>query len=539
MSTCVATTSKGKRCGYSVRQYFGQRGVCGIKAHVKQVQKLARVEATGCQNSPPPPDRPVSPGVSPLLPIPIVVAGLTRRPAATVRTINSCDRKYTVIGELGSGAYGRVYEVEYEGQRYAIKQQQSKASFTHISVPALVEADIMNRCFHPNIIKLYNVFFDSEEDTMLNYVMERADRQLRGIGVQSAASLKSLAFQLLSAVDFLHQHQIIHADIKPENILLTRNTDTDSPHVQCLKLADFGLSQYNLPQEKSLEVQTYWYRAPEVFKRDTRYNTAVDMWSVGLILYELVVRTPLLKVTEGKFLAGLEKVLGARTDSNALVRRARPESASIFSAEEWLAYTDLMNRCLTFDPRRRITASDALKSSLFAGFEPVIGSYYYTEQRSAPPAATFEQYELLEHIVNDNNFYNSNSLVLAIDLYDRVRPELEGSSSEIALGCLDLALKLNQRCSLSLTTFRTLLKDPYYGSEEIWVLESQIATALDFRLYYDNVALICAGYPSEVVYGIHRAAHRAGEDTRDFETLCARILSAISKDEPRLDSGVH
>ena len=88
--------------------------------------------------------------------------------------------------------------------------------------------------------------------------------------------------QLLDGVSYLHSHRILHRDLKPQNLLL----DTEG-HI---KLADFGLSRsFSLPTRVyTHEVITLWYRAPELLLGGKLYCTAIDLWSLGCIMIEMV-----------------------------------------------------------------------------------------------------------------------------------------------------------------------------------------------------------------------------------------------------------
>jgi hypothetical protein len=94
---------------------------------------------------------------------------------------------------------------------------------------------------------------------------------------------------------------------------------------------------------------------------------------------------------------------------------------------------------------------------------------------------------------------------------------------------LDIALKINQRCSLPIKLFILRLNNKQYKPLNAWYLETQIAQTLHFRLYLENVAVWCQGRPLDTIYQVYQKAHMAGENTRDFDKLCGLILSSPSK----------
>ena len=106
--------------------------------------------------------------------------------------------------------------------------------------------------------------------------------------------IKNIMKQILSGVSYCHDKKILHRDLKPQNILL------DSGGNKLIipgnvKLADFGLARVLLLPLKTLtkEVQTIWYRAPEVLLGNNKYSFGVDMWAVGCIFAELYLKRPL------------------------------------------------------------------------------------------------------------------------------------------------------------------------------------------------------------------------------------------------------
>jgi cyclin-dependent kinase 7 len=89
------------------------------------------------------------------------------------------------------------------------------------------------------------------------------------------------------ALSHCHQYFILHRDIKPSNFLISANG--------VLKLADFGLARTHGSNDKKLTpaVVTSWYRAPELLFGATQYSVGIDMWAMGCVMAELILRTPL------------------------------------------------------------------------------------------------------------------------------------------------------------------------------------------------------------------------------------------------------
>jgi serine/threonine protein kinase len=99
-------------------------------------------------------------------------------------------------------------------------------------------------------------------------------------------------YQILRGLKYVHSAGIYHRDLKPRNLLVNSNCD--------LKICDFGLARADIEQLQTSQtaltdyIATRWYRAPEVILSWRKYTAAIDVWSVGCILAELIIRKPLL-----------------------------------------------------------------------------------------------------------------------------------------------------------------------------------------------------------------------------------------------------
>lgn len=208
------------------------------------------------------------------------------------RMEGNIEDKYTIIKEIGSGAYARALKLQNKSteQFFACKELK-KAKLTDIE-SFNQEIDLLGQLDHPNIIKLYEIY---ENEKYVYLVMELCtggelfDRLMERIEKGGAFTEKEAAKifkQLMSAVYYCHSRKISHRDLKPENLLLL-NEDEDSP----IKVIDFGMSKIFLNDNTMYErVGTSYYIAPEVL--EGIYDEKCDIWSCGVILYILLCGLP-------------------------------------------------------------------------------------------------------------------------------------------------------------------------------------------------------------------------------------------------------
>lgn len=167
---------------------------------------------------------------------------------------------------------------------------------------------------------------------------------------------------------------IMHRDLKPQNLLIDLKTRT-------IKLADFGLGRvFSLPVAKyTHEVVTLWYRAPEILLGTRLYSTAVDMWSVGCILAEMILGRPLFSgESEIEQLLAIFRILGTPTSNTWTdVKQLRDwheypqwktqHLATAFSGLASLGAdgVELLTQMVQLAPNNRISAIDALNNPYF------------------------------------------------------------------------------------------------------------------------------------------------------------------------------
>uniref|UniRef100_A0A8C9TT53 non-specific serine/threonine protein kinase n=1 Tax=Scleropages formosus TaxID=113540 RepID=A0A8C9TT53_SCLFO len=208
------------------------------------------------------------------------------------RDLNPCDL-WEIVGELGDGAFGKVYKAKNKetGVLAAAKVIETKSE--EELEDYMVEIDILASCDHRYIVKLLDAFyFDNKLWIMIEFcpggavdaIMLELDRALLEPQIQV------ICRQTLEALVYLHSKKIIHRDLKAGNILLTLDGD--------IKLADFGVSAKNTKtlQRRDSFIGTPYWMAPEVVMcetmKDAPYDYKADIWSLGITLIELAQIEP-------------------------------------------------------------------------------------------------------------------------------------------------------------------------------------------------------------------------------------------------------
>lgn len=263
------------------------------------------------------------------------------------------------------------------GDIVAIKKFKEEDSET-LQKAFIREVKLLRQLKHDNIVKLFEAF---RRKTKLYLVFEFVDRTLLevleespyGISVRckQTALIKSYIYQLLKGLDHCHRLQIIHRDIKPENLLVSLD--------QKLKLCDFGLARVATKTGDMTEyVATRWYRAPELLLGGC-YSAAVDLWSIGCIMGELIDGKPLFPgKSEIDQLYVIQNVLGPLPPKQAELLAKNPKFGGLkyselrpepldrrFLGKMKKAGLNLMRRLLEYNPSLRITTEEALSHPFF------------------------------------------------------------------------------------------------------------------------------------------------------------------------------
>ncbi|KAL5523306.1 TMK1_2 [Sanghuangporus sanghuang] len=309
------------------------------------------------------------------------------------------DSNYEVIEVIGEGAYGIVCSAIHipTGRKVAIKRI---TPFDHsmFCLRTLREIKLLRHFDHENIISILDILrppslAEFREVYLVQELMETDMHRVIRTQELSDDHCQYFIYQTLRALKALHSADVLHRDLKPSNLLLNANCD--------LKLCDFGLARSARPPPNVDDTSTFmteyvatrWYRAPEVMLTFKEYTRAIDIWSVGCILAEMLSGKPLFPGRDYHHqLSLILDVLGtpsiddfyaissprSREYIRALPFRKKRNLATLFPNANPLA-VDLMEKCLTFSPKKRVQVDEALK-------HPYLEPYHDPmDEPTAPP----------------------------------------------------------------------------------------------------------------------------------------------------------
>jgi len=311
-------------------------------------------------------------------------------------------QQYNLVGKIGEGTYGLVFLARTKTppkRPIAIKKFKQSKDGDGVSPTAIREIMLLREISHENVVKLVNVHinfadmslylaFDYAEYDLYEIIRHHRDKVGHSLNTYT---VKSLLWQLLNGLNYLHSNWIIHRDLKPSNILVMGDAEEHG----IVKIADFGLARiYQAPLKPLSDngvVVTIWYRAPELLLGSKHYTSAVDMWAVGCIFAELLTLKPLFQGAEAKSsqnpfqldqLDKIFKILGHPTmdkwptlvnlphwqNDVQHIQAHKYDSVGLHNVvhlnQKSPAY-DLLSKMLEYDPLKRITASQALEHEYF------------------------------------------------------------------------------------------------------------------------------------------------------------------------------
>lgn len=208
------------------------------------------------------------------------------------------DQRYKILEPMSHGAHGIVVSALDQETQSQVAVKKIEGVFEHVTITkrTLRELRILRHLQHENLVQIKSIFIPQTKDVfeeiyIISELMETdLASTLRSSQPLSDDHCQFFLYQILRGMKYVHSSQVIHRDLKPRNLLVNSNCD--------LKICDFGLARVHFSDKTWVcpmteYVCTRWYRAPEVLCSWTDYTYAIDIWSIGCILAELLTRKPL------------------------------------------------------------------------------------------------------------------------------------------------------------------------------------------------------------------------------------------------------
>ena len=267
--------------------------------------------------------------------------------------------KYKVTNKIGEGSYGAVYLAFnlYTKQKVAIKRIVKNKENEIDELELKNEINILKKLDHPNILKIIEFYSSEHSYYIITDYCANGELYDQIKYKYNENQLAVLFYQVLSGIAYLHTNNIVHRDLKLENILITEietNKKTNDRYFW-IKIIDFGTAKFfdKNKKEKSVVGSSY-YIAPEVLKKS--YNEKCDTWSIGVILYMLIVgRAPFDGSDDEEIINNIKK--GKYNSQHKKL---------LESSEE---VQDLVKNLLQIDVKKRFSAIEALKHPWFKKFK--------------------------------------------------------------------------------------------------------------------------------------------------------------------------
>ncbi|KAM1715338.1 hypothetical protein TB2_025353 [Malus domestica] len=306
---------------------------------------------------------------------------------------------------VGHGSFGLVFQAKCleTGETVAIKKVLQDKRYKNR------ELQTMRLLDHPNIVSLRHCFFSTTEkdelylNLVLEYVPETAHRVIKHYSKMNQRMphiyVKLYFYQICRALAYIHNTiGVCHRDIKPQNLLV-------NPHTHQLKICDFGSAKVLVKGEPNISyICSRYYRAPELIFGATEYTTAIDIWSAGCVLAELLLGQPLFPGESGvDQLVQIIKVLGTPTREE--IKCMNPNYTEFkfpqIKAHPWHKIfhkrmppeaVDLVSRLLQYSPNLRSTALEALAHPFFDELRDP--NTRLPNGRFHPPLFNFKAHEL-------------------------------------------------------------------------------------------------------------------------------------------------
>ena len=264
-------------------------------------------------------------------------------------------KKYITQKLLGVGTYGQVFLVQnkYTKEYFAMKEIPKTSEDLLSDNEIMDEIEILKNLDHPDIVRITEFYNTENSYYLINEYCKYGELYEQVKNEFSETQIAVMFRQILSGIAYLHSNNIIHRDLKLENILINdiEKSITTNEDLFLVKIIDFGTAKiFDKNKIPRAIVGSIYYIAPEVILK--KYGKECDMWSLGVILYMFIVGHAPFDGRSNRDI--MEKIKGGKYLKNE--KRWKKASNEV---------KDLINKLLVLEPEKRLTAFEALRHPWF------------------------------------------------------------------------------------------------------------------------------------------------------------------------------
>ncbi|EPR78029.1 Cell division protein kinase [Spraguea lophii 42_110] len=288
--------------------------------------------------------------------------------------------EYNILNKIGEGTFGIVYLSTKGEKSFALKKMIFENNQNGLPLTTIREIKVLKSLKHKNIINIIDIVTNKIKDkgnvyekyeifVVFPYVNTDLSRLIRKELIKRD-DMKYILLQIIEGLNYLHENNVIHRDLKSSNILVNDNME--------IKIADFGLARVkSLKNDYTPGVVTLWYRPPEILLGSSNYDEKIDIWSYGVIAAEIFQGVVMFQgnneITQLEKIIGVLGTINERTFKNI-------QSTPYFSkfklpqAPVRIDYAlkgiesekiKFVKQILIIDPEKRPTTKEILKNVFF------------------------------------------------------------------------------------------------------------------------------------------------------------------------------
>ena len=323
---------------------------------------------------------------------------------------------------IGKGGFCTVYKAIFKENKktYALKIINKLILKNEEEIKNIVnEIKIMNELDSPNLLKLITNFEDENniyiilpicKNGQLYDVLHKSKKKVKNIYI------KKYLYQTIQAINDLHKKKIIHRDIKPENILIDNNDNA--------LLSDYGIATHCMEGEKrNTYCGTDEYLAPEVIRGEP-YNEKIDIWAIGILIYECI--SPLGKTPFNK----IDFLQRSEDNKEYIIKNDKDLKIKYDNNFDPLA-KNLIEKILKMNPEERLSINKILKHIFFKNINLEIKNELFDEKDDNKNEKILNELKLIKETISKDTF--DKMLNSMKEENDRIKKELEEKNKQIII----------------------------------------------------------------------------------------------------------